>query len=189
MKEVLAESYPQVDEENRESLPPAALEILKGSSQSAPEKSSWPDRLRSLLHGPQLMGLGAAAVLILSVVFLYPRHHDTPGNEPNTVNMRSGQGGEIQTLIVVLRGLTPEQISAVQESGFFKEPQLLILKTGETLPANLANQLVVVDGSQSLISSPSHQELIGEHQLPEDIQDLPSLLLDLIAELPTDSEQ
>jgi len=187
VKEALAQSYSRVRDEDREPLPSAAREILAKQEASIQErKTSWWQRLHRFFQGPQLIGLGAAAMLVVAAVIMFPRGGADP-TVPKGQPMRSGGDSQEASLLVVLKDLDPTQVQAIRESGYFRENQLLELAASGSLESYRDRQLVLVDGASGEISTPFAELPIKESFSTED-PELASLILDIIAELPSATE-
>ncbi len=187
MKKVLGESYPRViDERRKDPLPASVRAELGATSGSGAPKSGWAERLLSWLRGPQLVALGAAAVVVLvAVIALGPADKDDGAGQA----MRSGGGTASAPPVVVLRGLDEAQLAALRDSGYFRPEQLLVVPAGMDLPTFLAGNrqpnLILVDASAGEISAPFAGDS-GPAAVPFEPgeSDLAPLLLDMLADLP-----
>ena len=191
MKKVLADSYPRVAEGHRkEPLPESVRAALAGNPRTAPKSVPFIEKLLSLLRGPQLAGLGAAAVLIIAAVVLTRPPADI-GNTGNggTDTIRSGGGAVSEPSLIVLHALTEPQSAALRSSGYFRPEQLLVTPAEGDLAAFLETMrrpnLVLADGDTGEISAPFAGD-DGPAPVPfaNDDTDLAPLLLDMLAELP-----
>lgn len=186
MKKILAESYPKLPEK-RDPLPAGVLAELTGKDGRTRRRDAGGatllERLAALLRGPQLAAVGAVAVLVVAAIVLLP------GPDRNGQAIRSGGGTVDGPAVVVLAGLTAEQVDAVRASGYFRAAQLVVVAPGETvdsvLAANRQANLIVVDGTSGWISAP---HATGDVPVPVKIPpgdlDLPAAIQDFNAALP-----
>lgn len=191
MKKILADSYPRVAEGHRkEPLPESVRAALAGNPRPETKAVPFFEKLLSLLRGPQLAGLGAAAVLVIAAVVLTrpPVEINNPGNG-GTDTMRSGGGVVSEPSLIVLHALTEPQSAALQSSGYFQPEQLLVAPTEGDLAAFLASKrrpnLVLADGDTGEISAPfAGEDAPAPVAFASDDNDLAPLLLDMLAQLP-----
>jgi hypothetical protein len=190
VKEALAQSYARVRDEDREPLPSAAREILEKLEMPVQQReASWWQRLHRFFQGPQLIGLGAAAMLVVAAVIMLPRGTVEPGitRGGGGQTMRSGDDTREASLLVILKDLDPTQVQAIRESGYFRDQQIFEMTSGGNLEKYRDRQLVLVDGASGEISTPFAELPIKESFSTKD-PELASLILDIIAELPSATE-
>lgn len=188
MKEVLADSYPKTAEEDRRPLPAAAKQLLEKSSPKTTEADSqslW-QRLREFLRGPQLIGLGAAAVLVIMVALQFAGDPPIETTDPTGTSFRSGGGEELPAQLVVLRNLSDQQVGLIQGSGYFQKEQVLVLDADDDFQNYRDHQVVLLDGSTGEITTPFASTKFTQ-SMASDPDDLVSQILDVLATF-TDSE-
>ena len=189
MKEVLADSYPKTAEKDRQALPAAARQLLEKNSpgKAAEETQSLWQRLREFLRGPQLIGLGAAAVLVVVVALQLGGDPATDPTDPNGTSFRSGAGDNLPSMLVVMKNLNDEQAEAIRSSGYFRDEQLLVLEAEDDLQEYRDHQVVLVDGSIGEITTPFAVTKFTE-KIESDPEDLPTQVLDLLSAITEDEE-
>jgi hypothetical protein len=194
LKQVLADSYPQrPDERTREPLPESVRAVLRGGTESRAEAAKAPlmERLLSFFRGPQWMALGAAAVVVLVAVIALNRPADptTPGTG-NTMR-NTGNGAGLPSL-VVLHELDDARATALKDSGYFRDDQLLRVAPGADLTAFLESHrrpnLVLVDGATGEISTPFAGDSSAAPISFGSEDDLTDPLLEILATLPKPEE-
>jgi hypothetical protein len=195
LKQVLADSYPErPDERTREPLPESVRDALRGGTAARAEAAKAPlmERLLSVFRGPQLMALGAAAVVVLVAVIALnpPGPPDAPGDGGKT--MRSTGNGAGLPSVVVLHGLDDARAAALEESGYFREDQLLKPGPDTDLDAFLKTHrrpnLVLVDGTAGEISTPfaaDPDKVVVSFDVGDDLADA---ILEILANLPEPEE-
>jgi hypothetical protein len=188
MKQVLAESFPRTAEgQEKEPLPASVRAALQGPAARETAPVSFVERVLAWFRGPQLAMVAVTAVLVLFAVVQFG-----PGDKPatgGTDTMRSGGGTAELPPVIVLHGLSSEQVDGLKASGYFRPEQLLVVPAGEALDGFLEShrrpQLVLVDGTGGEITLP----FAGEGgpaatAIPADNGELAPLLLDLLGNLP-----
>ncbi|YCM44308.1 hypothetical protein V2O64_23675 [Verrucomicrobiaceae bacterium 227] len=156
MKAVLAKSCPKPPGEDRQALPAAARQLLEKSSSNSSSGASlsWWQRLQGILQGPQLIGLGAAAVLLIMVALHFSNKPPTEIVNPKGQAMRSGGDEKLPALLVVLKNLNDQQAETIQSSGYFQEDQIVTLDAGDDLQKYRDHQVVLIDGASNKITTP-----------------------------------
>ena len=189
MKKVLADSYPKPAENDRQALPAAARQLLEKSSPQttdADSQSIW-QRVREFLRGPQLIGLGAAAIVVIMATLHFVSKPPTEITDPSGPSFRSGAGDELPDMIVVMKNLNEQQTEAIKNSGYFREEQLVILGTEDDLQEYRDHQVVLVDGTSGEITTP-FSPTGSTQSMESDPDELASQVLDVLATF-TDSEK
>jgi len=187
MKKMLAESFRSRTEDQRnEPLPASVRAALSGTVRSAERKIPFHEKLLSWLRGPQLIALGAAAVVIIFATVQFRPADDDGGG--GGLTMRSGGGAVSGPPVIVLQGLSGEQIAALRDSGYFRPEQLLVAPAANApgfLEENRRPNLVLINGESGEISAPFAGADGPEPILfPPGETDLAPLLLDMLANLP-----
>ena len=182
MKEVLADSFPKTAEEDRQALPAAARQLLEKSSPAATEEahtqSIW-QRVGEFLRGPQLIGLGAAALVVVMATLHFSNPSTTETPEPSGPSFRSGSGEDLPAQLVVLKNLSANQTKAIQDSGYFQKEQVVILGT-EELETYQDHQVVLVDGTTGEITTP-FATTTSPQTMASDLDELVSQIVDALA--------
>jgi len=187
MKKILADSYPRVAEPHlKEPLPASARAALAGNPRTEPKAVSTFEKLLSLLRGPQLTALGAAAMLVIAAIVL-TRPPAGIGNNRDT--MRSGGGSVSEPSIIVLHSLTEAQSAALRSSGYFRPGQLLAapadVELSAFLESNRRPNLILADGDTGEITAPfAGEDAPAPVSFASQDDDLAPLLLDMLAKLP-----
>ncbi len=189
MRQVLADSYPQTAPEEREPLPPSVLDELEGKARYGVKdergKGSLFDRLAVFLRMPQFVG-AAAVFLIAALVLLQP---ERPGGA-----IRSGGGDAGGPPVIVLHGLTSEQIAAIRTGGSFRSEQLVEVSAGTDLASLLTTRkrpnLILVDGEAGRITAPFSPGAIPVVlEFSEGETGLATMILDALAEIPEETKE
>ena len=193
VKQMLANSYPRVREEDREPLPSSVLAELRGEKSDGSaktERDSFWQRLGALLRGPQALGLGAAAALVLVAVFaILP---DTRNNGGDGDPTRSGGTTPPDSPLVILHGLSDAQFEAVRAAPLLRG-QWTEVPDGQELAAfqeeKRGPQLIVVDGTNGTITMPfSTDDPPPEIEFDQNT-DLKEVLLNLLSDLAEGSSE
>lgn len=189
VKQLLADSYPRVAKSEREPLPPRILAELQGraTEKSSPERDSFVQRLLAFLRGPQALGLGAAAALVVVAVIALLPERSTPTTDTGGEVIRSGGTTPTAPPLIVLHGLSDAQLTALRASPLFRPEQLTVVPAGQDLAsfteANRRPQLIVVDGSANTITMPFYEAEPFAPLAFDAGTDLETVLLDLLGEL------
>ena len=189
MKEVLADSYPKAPEEERQALPAAARQLLEKSSPETlveDSQSLW-QRLREFLRGPQLIGLGAAALVVVMAALHFAGKPPTEISDPSGTSFRSGAGEELPDMLVVMTRLNEEQTDAIQNSGYFRKEQLVTLGADDDLEQYKDHQVVLIDGASGEITTP-FSDTVSTQSMASNPDDLASQVLDVLATFTTNEE-
>lgn len=187
MKKILADSYPRVAEAHlKEPLPSSARAALAGNPRTEPKPISFIEKVLSLLRGPQLTAIGAAAVLVIAAIVMTRPPADI-GNNRDT--MRSGGGSVSEPSLIVLYSLTESQSAALMSSGYFRPEQLLVAPANGDLTDFLESKrrpnLILADGATGEITAPfAGEDAPAPVSFASHDADLAPLLLDMLAKLP-----
>lgn len=171
VKEVLAESFPQVPAHAQESLPESVLREL-GVSERESARSAKPapsesflDRLLQWMRGPQALGAGAVALLLIGVLVFLPAREEGGGGDP----VVPGDGGAGRVLrspvkkvtgpsMIVFHGVLAERVQEIVDSEIFRPEHMVTVEEGADLEAVLTEHrrlnLVLVDGTVGEVSLP-----------------------------------
>lgn len=189
MKQVLADSFPRTaDGQEKEPLPASVRAALQGPAARETAPASFIERVLAWFRGREFAAVAVTALLVLfAVVQFGPGDKPAAGNGTDT--MRSGGGTTEQPPVIVLNGLSTEQVDGLKASGYFRPEQLLVVPAGETLDAFLESHrrphLVLVDGTGGQITLPFAGDSGPEATaIPADEGELAPLLLDLLGNLP-----
>ncbi|BCX48239.1 hypothetical protein HAHE_21470 [Haloferula helveola] len=201
LKQVLADSYPQRAEGRaKEPLPESVLAALEGREARTPSptvaKASFFEKVAAMFRTPQLAAVGMAAVVVIAAVWIFNPFGSTttdPGPGPGPQDFRS-PGGDSKASIVIVTGLSDEQVSELQDSGYFREDQLVVVPSDSdlqsALEANRRPNLVLVDGGIGEISTPfAGDDGPDALAFSSDDDDLAELILETLAELPEPADE
>lgn len=198
LKQLLADSYPS-RAEKPEPLPESIRAALRGGSappvRAASVKAPLLERLLSLFRGPQLVALGAVAVVVLvAVIALNPPGTSTDGTGNGTTMRSTGSEAGLPP-VVVLHGLDPALAEELETSGYFREGQLLRVDPDGDLTAFLESHrrpnLVLVDGSKGGMVELSAPFAGDDARTPVAFgpdEDLAGSILEILAGLPGPDE-
>lgn len=188
MKQVLGDSFPRTaDGQEKEPLPASVRAALQGPAARETAPASFVERVLAWFRGREFAAVAVTAVLVLFAVVQFG-----PGDKPatgTTDTMRSGGGTTEQPPVIVLHGLSAEQMEGLKASGYFRPEQLLVVPAGETLDGFLESHrrphLVLVDGTGGKITLPfAGDGAPAATAIPADSGELAPLLLDLLGNLP-----
>lgn len=188
VKQVLADSFPRTaDGQEKEPLPASVRAALQGPAARETAPGSFVERVLAWFRGPQLAAVAVTAVLVLVAVLQFGAEDPAAPDTADTT--RSGGGSTELPPVIVLHGLSTEQVEGLKASGYFRPEQLLVVPAGDALGAFLESHrrphLVLVDGTGGEITLPfAGDGAPAATALPADNGELAPLLLDLLGSLP-----